>query len=70
MIKAGYRVTRDSGRDMNYYFVKEGRSPLVFMVNETIRPSQGSNEDADVRPEAEPTAPMSQACVWCVFTKK
>lgn len=33
VIKAGYRVTRDSGTDNNYYLCKEGRPPLVFSVN-------------------------------------
>ena len=33
VIKAGYRVQRDSGTDNNYYLIKEGRPPLVFKAN-------------------------------------
>ena len=32
-IRAGYRVTRDSGNDSHYYLHKEGRPPLVFTAN-------------------------------------
>ena len=33
VIKAGYRVKRDSATDNNYYLMKEGRKPLVFRAN-------------------------------------
>ena len=33
-IRAGYRITRDSGIDNCYYLSKPGRAPLVFTCNE------------------------------------
>ena len=33
VIRAGYRITRDSSADNNYYLVKDGRPPLIFTAN-------------------------------------
>ena len=33
VLRAGYRITRDSGADSNYYLTKPGRPPLIFSAN-------------------------------------
>ena len=33
VLRAGYRITRDSSADNNYYLHKDGRPPLIFSAN-------------------------------------